>query len=323
MARYDEDIFDNPFFITLEKEYQQLYESATTNRWVICVPKFSAVKDEKLTLQDFQDHILQPDVEIDGAFVTVSKQKVEIQQGKISLGSRFKANEIDVLFEETFYNTKDESYRVVCVSGFFNREISEELSSSDTVDIDLSRPPTTYDDCIKILWGHQGNTKTRDSLDKALKIFCGEYKRFDGNKENVSDLADLVSSHVTKAMQIVLKDQKLIKKVNDNDLYMSSLKIAVETYMMNAVHKHLFSTITACVKSDDAVVNKMTRNLCDIRLHHLDVRREFEENIPMARKELARLNQFSTPLGRTFCMKRVVTALTKPLFKTQENEGES
>lgn len=90
---------------------------------------------------------------------------------------------------------------------------------------------------------------------------------------------------------------------------------------MNAVHKHLFSTITACVKSSDALVNKMTRNLFDVRLQHLDVRTEFEENLPYAKKELSRLNQFSTPLGRLFCLKRVITALTKPLFKAQENEG--
>jgi hypothetical protein len=65
----------------------------------------------------------------------------------------------------------------------------------------------------------------------------------------------------------------------------------------------------------------MTRNLLDIRLHNLDIRSEFEENLPYAKKEVSRLNQFSTPLGRVLCLKRVVTALTKPLFKSQENEG--
>lgn len=91
--------------------------------------------------------------------------------------------------------------------------------------------------------------------------------------------------------------------------------------MMNAVHKHLFATITNLVKSADATVNKMTRNLSEIGLHHLDVRAEYEENLPAARKELSRLNQFSTPLGRLGCLKRVVTALTRPIKSRLNDES--
>ena len=91
--------------------------------------------------------------------------------------------------------------------------------------------------------------------------------------------------------------------------------------MMNSTHKPLFSTITACVKSSDAEVNKMTRNLKPIRLKQLGVRKEFEENLPQAKMELAKLNKFSTPLGRLFCMKKVVSALTKPLKKATVSQG--
>ncbi|XP_053402655.1 ankyrin repeat domain-containing protein 27-like [Mercenaria mercenaria] len=321
MSQYDEDIYENPFFSALEKQYKTLFEKATTNRWVICVPRFSIVKKDELVRKDFEDHILIPAVDNDSAFTTVSNYKVEIQQGQINLGAGLKANKVDILFEETFYNVKDESYRVVCVSGFFNKEIEQGDSADTNLETDFSKPPATYEECIKILWGHQGSTKTRENLDKMLKVFCGEYQRFEGTADSIPNLTDLVSSHVTKAMQIVLKDQHIKKLIKQNEMYMSCLKIAVETYMMNAVHKHLFSTITACVKSSDALVNKMARNLFDIRLANLDVRPEFEENLPYARKELSRLNQYSTPLGRVFCLKRVITALTKPLFKSQENEG--
>ena len=94
-------------------------------------------------------------------------------------------------------------------------------------------------------------------------------------------------------------------------------------YMMNSTHKQLFSTITACVKSSDAEVNKMTRNLKHIRLKQLGVRKEFEENLPVAKMELAKLNKFGTPLGRLFCLKRVVSALTKPLKKANVSQGKS
>ncbi|XP_060567236.1 ankyrin repeat domain-containing protein 27-like isoform X2 [Ruditapes philippinarum] len=321
MSQYDEDIYESPFFVALEKQHKSLFDKATANRWVICVPKFSAVKKDELGTKDFEDHILIPAVDNDSAFTTVSKHKVEIQSGQINLASGLKAGKVDILFEETFYNTKDESYRVVCVSGFFNREITQDDSSDSGVDSDWSKIPVTYDECIHILWGHQGSSKTKENFDKMLKIFCGEYQRFEGTADSIPNLADLVASHVTKAMQIVLKDPQIKKLVKQEDMFMASLKVAVETYMMNAVHKHLFTTITACVKSSDALINKMTRNLLDIRLHNLDIRSEFEENLPYAKKEVSRLNQFSTPLGRVLCLKRVVTALTKPLFKSQENEG--
>ena len=90
---------------------------------------------------------------------------------------------------------------------------------------------------------------------------------------------------------------------------------------MNITHKQLFSTITACVKSSDAEINKVTRNLKLIRLKQLGVRKEFEENLPLAKMELAKLNKFSTPLGRLFCLKKVVTALTRPLKNAAESQG--
>ena len=94
-----------------------------------------------------------------------------------------------------------------------------------------------------------------------------------------------------------------------------------QMYMMNAVHKHLFSTITNLVKSSDANVNKTTRNLTEVRLHHLDVRAEYEENLPAAWKELSMLNQYSTPLGRLMCLKRVIAALTRPIKSKMADES--
>ncbi|XP_060584216.1 LOW QUALITY PROTEIN: ankyrin repeat domain-containing protein 27-like [Ruditapes philippinarum] len=325
MSQYDEDIYESPFFVALEKQHKSLFDKATANRWVICVPKFSAVKKDELGTKDFEDHILIPAVDNDSAFTTVSKHKVEIQSGQINLASGLKAGKVDILFEETFYKHKDESLQ----GGLCIRMIHQ----IQGIDSDWSKIPVTYDECIHILWDIQGSSKTKENFDKMLKIFCGEYQRFEGTADSIPNLCsmfivslyhytfDLVASHVTKAYADCTKDPQIKKLVKQEDMFMASLKVAVETYMMNAVHKHLFTTITACVKSSDALINKMTRNLLDIRLHNLDIRSEFEENLPYAKKEVSRLNQFSTPLGRVLCLKRVVTALTKPLFKSQENEG--
>lgn len=34
-----------------------------------------------------------------------------------------------------------------------------------------------------------GSAKTKENLDKMLKIFCGEYQRFEGTAESIPNLA--------------------------------------------------------------------------------------------------------------------------------------
>ena len=82
--------------------------------------------------------------------------------------------------------------------------------------------------------------------------------------------------------------------------------------MMKHVHKELFQVILTNVSSQDTEINKMRRNLKDINLNNLGVQLDFIVNIVPARKELHRLNSYSTPFGRMKCLKRVVSALCKP-----------
>ncbi|WAR12151.1 ANR27-like protein [Mya arenaria] len=264
MSRYDEDLYDNPFFIYLEKQLKPLFDKAASNRWIVCIPRYAAVKDEKLSQSDGEDHILVPSPGSESAFSTVSKHTVTVQQGVIVLGNGFKhKKKVEILFEETFFNSSDESYRVLCVGELFNRDKIAENKDKDSVD--YSRPPATYEECYKILWGITGSTRTKESLDKVLLTFCAEYQRFTG---------DITPSLVKR-------------NIKQYDMYMASLKLSVEMYFMNAVHKHLFATITNCVRTTDANLNKMNRNLVDVRLEHLDVRPEYDQNLPAARKELS------------------------------------
>ncbi|KAH3864674.1 hypothetical protein DPMN_027698 [Dreissena polymorpha] len=74
----------------------------------VCIPKYELVKDASFTKTDFDS----------------SRQ--------ILLGKGYKdAKEVAILFEETFYNNKDESYRVLCVSEVFNRAV--ETGSGDKI----------------------------------------------------------------------------------------------------------------------------------------------------------------------------------------------
>ena len=36
MEKYDEDIYENPFFVSLQNEYSELYEKVTLMRCAVC-----------------------------------------------------------------------------------------------------------------------------------------------------------------------------------------------------------------------------------------------------------------------------------------------
>ncbi|KAH3771179.1 hypothetical protein DPMN_172481 [Dreissena polymorpha] len=144
-----------------------------------------------------------------------------------------------------------------------------------------------------------GSDKTKENLDQLLLTFCIDYQKFSGSVTPA--LVDLMSGQVTRAMQLVLTDSLL-------------------NYLMNVVHKHLFATITNCMKRYDSNLNKKNRNLVDTRLENLHVRAEYEENLPGSRKELSKLNDFSTPLERLQCLKHVVTLRTRPVEAAKSDD---
>ncbi|XP_052232310.1 ankyrin repeat domain-containing protein 27-like isoform X4 [Dreissena polymorpha] len=319
MSRYDEDLYDNPFYTALEKNYHLLLDQASSSHLIVCVPKYELVKDASFSKTDFGDHILLASTDQDDSFTSLTKHHVQILQGQIILGKGYKvAKEVAILFEETFYNSKDESYRVLCVSEVFNRAV-EKGNANKSTSPDYSRLPTSYNEFYQLLWGLQGSAKTKENLDKLLLTFCIDYQKFSGPV--TPTLVDLVSGQVTRAMQLVLKDSLVKRHISQSDQYISSLKISVENYLMNVVHKHLFATITNCMKSNDSNLNKKNRNLVDTRLEHLHVRAEYEENLPGSRKELSKLNDFSTPFERLQCLKRVVTLLTRPVEAAKSDES--
>ncbi|KAH3771147.1 hypothetical protein DPMN_172449 [Dreissena polymorpha] len=45
-----------------------------------------------------------------------------------------------------------------------------------------------------------------------------------------------------------------------------------KNYLVNVVHKHLFATITNCMKRNDSNLNKKNPNLVETRLVHLHMR---------------------------------------------------
>ncbi|XP_005100788.1 ankyrin repeat domain-containing protein 27 [Aplysia californica] len=310
-SKYDEDLYENPYFIGIMSKFPAYIDKIVSSKGILCVPKYSIAAQIDLQVTDLEDHILLPTKEVvDDAddFITISGKTVRIGDGSLIGQAGFDSQrEASILFAETFHTDEGGSYRVFCIGGFLNRtvDVSPRNSSVNKV---LS--PTSYQQCMDLLWSHSGGQKSRDSLNRMLSTFATSYDRLEG--ENLRSIVDAANTHFTKAMQLMLKDSVVRRSARHNVQYMENLKVAVETYVMNAIHKHLFRVITATFATQDAEINKITRNLVSLQLTDLGIRKVFNQNIPPAKKELSRLNRYSTPMGRLFCVKRVVAALTKP-----------
>ncbi|XP_064599093.1 ankyrin repeat domain-containing protein 27-like [Liolophura sinensis] len=306
MSRYDEDLLENPFYLGLQNEHKELFVTATANRWIICTPRYSSVHKKTCALIDFQDHILVPFPDCDTEFKSASDKKISIEDNAVKTGKGFQLEQsVPILFEEVFYNNSDESYRVICIDRLLTVPKDETVPEED-------RPesPHSFEDCTDLLWGHSGGRKTQDTLDKTLMTFLQAYDNLEG--ENLRGIMDVAVAQFTKAMQIVLKDSTVRRSAKHSGPYMDNLKLAVETYMMHTLHKKLFRSISSCVASQDSKLNKITRNLSELQLKDMGIKQQFSKNIPAAKRELSKLNKYSTPLGKLFCVKRVVNALTKP-----------
>ncbi|XP_061163403.1 ankyrin repeat domain-containing protein 27-like isoform X2 [Saccostrea echinata] len=306
MDKYDEDIYENPFFTTLQSEFSQLYEEATSLRCTLCIPQYSVVEKKKISEEDLRDHILTTQGD-SGVWKTWSDKAVKIEENQVKIFLGQEENKVNILFEEAFYNNNDESYQVLCIENFLNRPHSGSQQKEKTVQETM---PRSYEQCKAFLFGSHGGKRLQDTLDRQLDSFSKQYRNLASEKFIV--IVEVASTQFTKAMQTVLKDSSIRRRVHENKKEMDMLKSAVEVYMMVSIHRGLFQAIQTNLTGEDAEVNRCARTLSDIKLDDLGVRHEFMSNIRLAKKELQSINKFSTPLGRLLCLKRVVSNLSTP-----------
>ncbi|XP_013410574.1 ankyrin repeat domain-containing protein 27 isoform X2 [Lingula anatina] len=306
MQSYDEDLFENKFFVNLQSKYAEIYNFAADNRYMICVPRTGHSSSKYLyTEEDYRNHILIPVDDTPGTFKTANDKEVTIQSGVITTGQGFKdVRNAHILFEETYFNDHDESFRVLCI------DIALEGGNGESVPDVPVVVLQTFEDCLELLWGHAANNKTQKQLDHIIQLFNESYDRLDG--KSLVHYVDAANALFTRAMQTVLKDNHLKRSARHNKAYLDCIKVAVETYVMHGIYKKIFKGISVCRASEDAKLNKINRNLAELQLRDLGVRAEFRENIPKAKKELQTLNRYSTPLGKLNCIKKVVTILMQP-----------
>ncbi|CAH3015022.1 unnamed protein product [Porites evermanni] len=317
-SAYDEDLCENPFFKYMQTKQKQLYDKAASNRWTVCIPRQGTQARGSFTLSHVENHLLLPVEGKSSAYKTVNNKEVQVSGDFIVTTEGFQdVKSVRILFEETFFNSNNQSFSVLCIEQPLEGGIGGSLEPAVT-------SLETLQACCNFLWNNSGIKNTqKQHIDDILVLFNSSYEQLEG--ESLRHLMDAAHAIYTRAMQAALKNSQLISLENaqNNSSYMDNVKLAIETYMMNELHSQLFRGISSIFGKEDALLNKMTRNLADIQVKDLGVKEQLRTNLPRGRRALSFLNRYNTPLEKFHCLKKAVTIVTDRKMKTPEDAAEA
>uniref|UniRef100_A0A8C7P9K9 VPS9 domain-containing protein n=1 Tax=Oncorhynchus mykiss TaxID=8022 RepID=A0A8C7P9K9_ONCMY len=281
MAVYDENLLKNPFYLALEKQRPDLCSRVAELHGIVLVPCCGSITLSAYTASQFETYVLHPSGE---GYQTVDGKELTIQDSLVRLGLGFQAPaNVPILFEETFYNEKEQSYSILCIA----RPIDTNQS-----------PGTPYylknvEDVREFLGRHV------EKLDKFISSFCHSFK--EQEKKGLRHHIDSVNSLYTKCLQCLLRDSRLVSSMF---CYM---------YIHHGIHDFIFNFVGTLEASQDSAFNKTTRGLQDLQQKDFGVKSEFSINIPRAKRELSQLNRCTSPLHKLLCLRKVcLTIMQSP-----------
>ncbi|TSK13381.1 Ankyrin repeat domain-containing protein 27 [Bagarius yarrelli] len=294
MAVYDENILKNPFYLALQKQRPDLCDRVAEVHGVVLVPCCGSLSASTYTAAQFENYVLLP---AEQAFQTFDGKEVSIENNQVHLVTGIACPlSIPILFEETFYNDKEQAYNILCIA----RPVDSEPST-----VDLSSSSAHY--CLK----NVGEVKDflgrhAEKLDKFISAFCNSFKEHE--RKGLRYHIDAVHALYTKCLQCLLRDSRM-KMLTKQELQMTLLKQAVEMYIHNGIHDHLFSYVGTLEATQDGTFNKTTRGLQELQQKDLGVKSEFSVNIPRAKRELSQLNGCRSPQQKLLCLRKVASTI--------------
>ncbi|XP_048403074.1 ankyrin repeat domain-containing protein 27 isoform X1 [Stegostoma tigrinum] len=297
MAVYDEDISRNPFYLALQKQKPNVFNHVAELHGIVLVPCRGTLSQGSLAAAHFESYILQPVDDTGLSYRTLSGKEVTIRGNLVSLGVGFSSPcAIRILFEETFYTEKEQSFSILC--------IARPLEKGSSADENPS-PVDTY--CLKNFEdAKEFLGRQLSKVDKYIESFRMSFKELE--MKSLRHHIDEVNALYTKCLQYLLRDSRL-KILIKQEVQMALLKQAVEMYVLHGIHDQIFKSVGTIEASQDAAFNKTTRGLQDLQLKDLGIQSQFSINIPRAKRELSQLNQCTSPQLKLICLRNVIHAI--------------
>ncbi|KAM5134212.1 ankyrin repeat domain-containing protein 27 isoform 2-T2 [Callospermophilus lateralis] len=296
MALYDEDLLKNPFYLALQKWRPDLCSKVAQIHGIVLVPCKGSLSSSVQSSCQFESYILIP---VEGHFQTLNGKDVFIQGNRIKLGAGFACLlSVPILFEETFYNEKEESFSILCIAHPLEKRESSEEPSGPSDSFTLK----TIEDVREFLGRHS------ERFDRNIASFHRTFRECE--RKSLRHHIDSVNALYTKCLQQLLRDSHL-KVLAKQEAHMNLMKQAVEMYIHHDIYDLIFKYVGTMEASEDAAFNKITRSLQDLQQKDIGVKPEFSFNIPRAKRELAQLNRCTSPQQKLVCLRKVVQLITQ------------
>ncbi|XP_032087211.1 ankyrin repeat domain-containing protein 27 isoform X3 [Thamnophis elegans] len=291
MAMYDEDLLRNPFYLTMQKRRPDLCRKVAELHGTILVPCKGSLSSSIISACQFDSYILKA---ADNNLHTLNGKEVFIQGNMIVLGGEFNQRcSIPILFEETFYNDREESFNILCIAHPLEKSENKEPSSTTSNSYSLKN----MEDVKEFLGRHA------EKFDKAIGSFHRTFKEHD--RKILRHYIDSVNALYTKCIQQLLRDSHF-RMLAKQELQMNLMKQAVDMYVHHSLYDVIFKYVGTIEASEDAAFNKITRSLQDLQQKDLGIKPEFSFNIPRAKRELGQLNKCTSPQQKLLCLRKVV-----------------
>uniref|UniRef100_A0A7N6C2K2 VPS9 domain-containing protein n=1 Tax=Anabas testudineus TaxID=64144 RepID=A0A7N6C2K2_ANATE len=273
MAVYDENILKNPFYLALEKQRPDLCSRVAELHSIVLIPCCGSLTVSSYSDSQFDSYVLQP---VEDGYQTVDGKEVRIQDRQVLLGSGFPAPaSVPILFEETFYNDQEQSYSILCIS----RPVEVDPSPAE------QNPPPPY--CLKSLEDvREFLGRHTQKLDKFIQGFGQTFKEQERKG---------LRHHIFYKLKCFVVVFILIYQI----------------YVHHGIHDFIFNFVGTLEASQDAAFNKTTRSLQELQQKDLGVKPEFSINLSRAKRELSQLNQWTSPLLKLLCLRRVALTATQ------------
>lgn len=301
---YDEIISENIFFVELKNEYPNLFQHCITHSWIICVPRIGSLNTRVFTVEDFCAHILVPSDELpETHYSTLTEKQVTVANKVLTLEvTKDLPLQSHILFEETFYTEDFMKYKVWCIEAPL--EPSANLGNNATTKEYL----LTINDCIDLLWTQAAGRQVLDQIEHCVQTFL---KKNQSLPIAIGPLKDAVSELYTQCLQIALQNRRLREKSKACKQILENIKLAVESYMQHLLFDFIFKPICTCCAYEDAHLNKKIRNMSEIQLRDLDIKRSLYHAVPKAKQILSKMDSYDTVLEKLLCLKQALNAIDK------------
>lgn len=191
----------------------------------------------------------------------------------------------------------------------FHRCIEQPLDSSMCISDNCTSKITNLQEAVNFLQMELLEKELGGDFETKIKDFL--YVNKDLNYESIQTQRDLVYNLYTDCLRILLEKVTSREKVLSSRHYYWSIRVSLETYILYILRHVLLKSLSAGTAAEDAALNKITRNLNEVRLDDLRIRPDLQSRVDGGRLELSRLDCFVTVLGKIECLRRTVNYISR------------